>query len=318
MKTSILVRSFQVAVVLSTLVGAAPAVHADTIGYDPIVEWCNDSVSILDQAEQQAKMVYSMGRTKDAKNILLGALQHASSVAPGFGRGRGPITMRAIQRVTQIATLVDRSISNDLLGDRTSAVFMFRGYNFIRDVAQNLDVPYYVPYTYGRRGGDFDVGAFEEAFVQIAADQLDMVVDSLVLGGGQRGTVPLGTPRAVLKAMEVAAAASAYDLRNSLWAANFACEIQQLSGLSAKLASFNAGNRSLYRSEPEAFYATTAEAKYLVGMISNGLGCAGYSSQYDQNNSYDPNNGYDPNSGYDPYGNGNNNNNGGYNPRRRN
>lgn len=273
MKTSNLVRSFLFITVLAALVGHTPTVRAQD-GYDSIIEWCNDSILILDQAEGEAKRVYSMGRVKDAKNILLGGLQRASSMAPGFGR-RGPITMKAIQRVTQIAHLVDRSISSDSLGDRTSVVFIFRGYAFIRDVSQNLDIPYYLPYYYDRCGRDFDVEQFERAFVQIAADQLDMAVDSLVLNGGN---VPLGTPRAVLKAMEVAAAASAMDLRNSLWAVNFACEIQQLSGLSAKLASFNAGNRTLYRSEPEAFYATTAEAKYLVSMIRSGLGCYAYDS----------------------------------------
>lgn len=275
MKTSILVRSFQIAAVLTALVASAPAVHAQQIGYDPIIEWCNDSVTILDQAEEQAKMVYSMGRTRDAKNILLSALQRASSTAPSFGRS-GPITMRAIQRVTQISTLVSRSISNDFLGDDTSVIFMFRGYAFIRDVAQNLDTPYYVPYYYGRRGNDFDAEQFKYAFVQVAADQLGMVLDALVIQGGQRGTVPLGTPRAILKAIEVAAAASAFDLRHSLWAVNFACEIQQLEGLSARLRSFNSGSRSIYRSEPEAFYASSAEANYLVDMIREGNGCGGF------------------------------------------
>lgn len=274
MKTSNLVRSFQLVLVLSVFSGSASPAHAQEVGYDPIIEWCGDSVSLLDQAEEQAKMVYSMGRSTEAKNILLSALQRAASIAPTFGR-HGPITMKAIQRVTQIATLVDRSISDDRLGDRTSVVFMFRGYSFIRDVAQNLDIPYYVPYYYDRRSGDFDVEQFERAFIQIASAQLEMVIDSLVISGGQRGSVPLGTPRAVLKALEVAAAASAADLRNSLWAVNFACEIQQLLGLSAKLAAFNAGNRTLYRSEPEAFYATTAEARYLVGMISGGMRCGG-------------------------------------------
>jgi len=273
MKTSNLVRSFLFVAVLSAFVGHAPVVRAQD-GYDSLIEWCNDSLLILDQAEGEAKRVYSMGRVKDAKNILLGGLRSASAMAPGFGR-RGPITMKAIQRVTQIAHVVDQSISNDQLGDRTSAVFIFRGYAFIRDVSQNLDIPYYLPYYYNRCGRDFDIEQFERAFVQIAADQLGMAVDSLVLNGG---SAPLGTPRAVLKAMEVAAAASAMDLRNSLWATSFACEIQQLSGLSMKLASFNSGNRTIYQSEPEAFYATTAEAKYLVSMIHSGLGCYAYDS----------------------------------------
>lgn len=275
MKLSIFVRTLQSAVFFLAVSGGGLSAQAQDTGYDPIIEWCNHSVTILDQAEEHAKSLYTRGRVKDAKNVLLGALQRAASSAPGFGR-RGPITMRAIQRVTQIATLVDRSISNDPLGDRTSVVFLFSGYRFIRNVAENLDVPYYVPYYYGRRGDDFDIQAFERVYVRIAADQLSMVIDALVLETG-RGSVPLGTPRAVLKAIEVAAAASASDLRNSLWAVSFACEIQQLSALSARLASFNSGSRTYYSNEQEAFYSATDEVRYIVGVINYGYGCGGYS-----------------------------------------
>lgn len=286
-----------VAIVLavSALSGSIANAKQYPVTEDGITEWCNDSMSDLSRAEQTARMVYSTGRYRDAKNILISGLVNASSRPLGWG-SHGPITAKAIQRVRDISIAIDRSVSSSELGDRTSVVFLFEGYSFVRKVSRDLDIPYQVPYYWGPHrdhcrdcsDGDFDIEAYEKAFVTYATEQLDLVVNGLTLGSGDRGGMsPLGDPKAVLKALEIAASASAYDVRNSLWATHFACEIAQLRGLSMKLAAFNSGDRSLYRSSPEAFYATVSEAQYLSTMISEGLGCSPFNYQRDDGG-YDP------------------------------
>lgn len=281
MKVSIVARTLRSAFVMAaifTLAGGVASARARSISADPILDWCNDSITILNSAEENARMVYSRGRVQEAKSILMNGLAEASAHPPGWG-SRGPVTMLAIQRVKKIATAVNAEIASDVLGDRTSAVYLFRGYQFIRDVALELDQPFYIPYYYGSHHGGcrdrcrgFDIEAFERAFVRYSAEQLESVVDSLTLRG-PHGDTPLGAPRAVLKALQIAAAASAYDLRNSLWAANFSCEIRELNQLSGKISAFLAGNRSLFRNEPEAFYATTTESRYLSHRIASGQHC---------------------------------------------
>jgi hypothetical protein len=288
MKTSVLSLSFKVALALIVGAPGMPSAFAHDPIVDQVLEWCDSSITVLEEAQRDAQISYSRGNFSQAKSQLMQGLVNASRRGDKWG-SRGSLTKLAIDRVTQIGVAVNREVAREHLGVKTTAAFLFSGYNFILEDVYDLDVNYYVQRRHGRNGGSSscrsgcgnDASDYEIRYLRFVKAELSMVMDALSVGSSRGGSVPYGTPRAGLKALEIIAKASAADLRDSMYVNDYACTVRSLESLSRNLNAYlTQGVCTNYRNDPEAFYSAFNEGHFLASQIEYGMSCGGSNSNY--------------------------------------
>lgn len=256
--------------------GAPRGERVVVVRVDPMVQWCQDSLAALQIAREQAMVALSKLHYRAARDILAQGLRNAQS--DGYaGAPNGPLTARAIKRGIRISEAVNSAVEGAPNGLKTSVHFMLSYYAFVEKVAREVDFPAYIPYYHHGRCEDcgaVDPETFENLFVQYARDELSQVLEHLASEDGDH-VFPLGNAAGFLKALELTASFAAWDLRSSLWAARYACAIERLSGLSARLQSYNAGATAFFNSDYEAVNSAYREAQDLVSRIEPSFGCNG-------------------------------------------
>jgi hypothetical protein len=158
----------------------------------------------------------------------------------------------------------------------TRVLFLESYLKFVQDVAANIDIPYYIPYY--NRGGcrdcvpDLSEEAFSQKLLQMAKNELGMVLDVLATRAPDGRVFPQGNPTAFLVALEFTSYNAALDLQASLVYTRLACVISQLSILNARLASYNSGNTSEFRNREDwAMQISYTEASDAIREINRAL-----------------------------------------------
>lgn len=242
-------------------------------GYDRLVEWCQDSVRILREARERASQALSMGDYHHAKRQLIRGLE-AANRGSNLNRTQGPLTGRATYRGVQLAHELERALQGSRAKDSTIVHFLFGYYEFVFYVAEQLDIPYYIPY---RRCGTAcdarDDEQYDRALQLFAKEQVNVVLTTLA-DPGNRNIYPKGDPTGYLVALEASLGYAACDLRETLRAARFSCSILALESLQGRLAEFNRNpSSSVYRSEPEAVTSSYYEAADILTELNAEQGC---------------------------------------------
>ena len=226
--------------------------------------WCRDRLMALNQAEYEARALYSRSRFDDALLALENGLHRAKDQVQQ--EYTGALTVNAILRGDAILEELKKTTAPGPKQSRTLAYFLFEYFGFIRQVANELDNTYYVPYR-GGYGQCQDPIEFEYKFIEFAKRQVELVLNDLALSDRRTGAVyPIGLPESFLKALEMTASYLAYDLNNSLFATRYACDIDQLNYLSNRLHVYNTTKQG-YIDDFDAVNASASQAAYLVGQI---------------------------------------------------
>jgi hypothetical protein len=236
---------------------------------DPLADWCRDTLLRLREARRYARDASSRGDAESARLQLVRGMTSAL----GSGADDGLLTRRALRRGIEIARAIEREAAQARTSARTAAYFLFAYYDFLEEVIETLDLPYSI---HDRdcdrcRDEDFDLN-YEQAFVDYARRQVEVVLQTLVDDRRAGGLTPIGTPSAYFAALEVSAEGAAHDLRDSLWASRYACQIRGLEGLAARLGAHLRGGGP-YRNDVQALRWSHAEASDLVAELDNGSNC---------------------------------------------
>jgi len=230
--------------------------------------WCTDALRTLDLARRDADVAYYRGDLMTAKGHLMNGLER--SQAGNNFRNAGPLTARAIARGIVLAREIDAATQAELNGARTTVYFLFRYYDFVAIVADRLDYPFYIPFTNCRGCRLAEEAIFEHRFLDYTKEQVQLVMDSLTESTGdlRRGAVfPIGAPEAFLHALELSSTYASQDLRESLWASRYACQIDSLNQLASRLAS------GAYLDEVDAVNSAYLMARDILEEIQPGKGC---------------------------------------------
>lgn len=250
----------------------------DNRHYDRLVQWCQDSVRMLREARERASQSLSMGDYGAAKRQLVRGLETANR-GSRVNRAQGPLTGRATFRGVEIARTLEQAMGDSSAADSTIVHFLFGYYEFVFYVADQLDVPYYIPYKRcGDRCENNDNEKYDRALQLFAKEQVNVVLTTLAEPNG-RFIYPKGDPTGYLVALEVALGYAACDLRESLRAARYSCSILALESLQQRLAAFNRSS-DVYRSEPEAVTSSYYEADDILRDLAAEQACERRWPQY--------------------------------------
>jgi hypothetical protein len=229
-------------IALIGLMSTAPALinsaHAEaTMSYDnqsDVTVFCRDRLSVLKAAFRKAEIEAQAGNTLNSAILLEQGLREANQrINPRFGNA---LTAKAIKRGILLLDSL-KSTDNSRQKLRTLNNFLFNYYVFIEEVSNKLDVPYFVVGTGFSRISNSNQ-QFEKLFVSFAKEQVEMVLKTMTTSSYEQGgevIYPVGTPDIVLTALKVTVDAMSSDLRDSIFAARYACTIQSLETLSSDL-----------------------------------------------------------------------------------
>ena len=244
---------------------------------DPAITWCNNVVRELERAEQLAGFAFRQGNFGKAASILQSAISDAAHNPYG---NQGPLLARALIRGEQLSQVIRQSVGNAPNAPRTVIYFLSKYIGFVKEVAMNLDVNYYIPYTRCRdcgMGNPFDDEEFERRLLEYSRSEVQVILDSMTVSGGDTGypVVPVGSTASFVNLLSRSAQYSSNDLRESVFAPRYGCVIHYLSELSQMLDAGGLGNA------PDTVNYAYQEASSLVDEIKPGVGCFNYDPYHD-------------------------------------
>jgi hypothetical protein len=261
---------FLIAFILAcgVIMGDSPArAHSSHSGPRPFPRWCEGRLAVLDQAEGLARKLYITGRHAEALQALQEGLREAASQVNS--RYRTAITVNAVLRGVDLMDELTRATAGDVKQVRTLLVFGFEYYEFIHNVAEKLDIPYFEPAPCGYC--NVDVGQWESDYVSYSQQQVQMLLNRLTSQeyyGGYLYYHSLGTPSAFLKALELTTEYLAADLDYTLIASRYSCVVGDLTRLSRKLSRYNGPGKAGYLDDADATNSAANEAQEIINQIA--------------------------------------------------
>jgi hypothetical protein len=268
------------------ILAALPAVDsrpaaAQAMGVDPVLVWCRSSIEALNVAETRANEArYFTGPDAELAALEAGLAQAEQNSFPG---STGPLTLTAIRRGRVFASSMRSQYGQTSGGNRTIAHFLHEYYGFIRKVANEIDMPYFIPQTYCERCRptipDYSY-ELERRNVDFAALQLKLALEKMATGQG--GMIfPIGPADApsdgFLTVLKLSAAFVVEDLRPSLYGSPFACLIARLQEITAEAGAMLAPGTSEWQKAYEV-RKLHAETEFFARELFRPANCpsAGY------------------------------------------
>jgi hypothetical protein len=218
-----------------------------------VSSFCRDRLTVLKRAYHQAEMLSQMGNHIQSVAVLEGGLLEASArISPYYAN---TLTSKAIRRGISLLQKL-KAAPEDKQKLRSINQFLFNYFNFIEDVSNRIDVPYF------GRNIDMNNTVFEKVFTNFAKEQVNMVLASMTVTEG--GIIyPIGSPDLVLTALQVTTNAMANDLSESVFASFYACSIEDLQYVSSDI-KYYLQTRSTYADDFVAVQELITEVKHTV------------------------------------------------------
>lgn len=236
---------------------------------DDISYWCNDRLGELTHAFNFAQQEYRLGNAERSLELLEEGLVRATQ---RINRYRNSLTARAILRGVSLARSLKATTQGQAQQIRTLNHFLFNYYDFIEEVAKNIDIPYYSAVNTCRYCSDErnDVDdEIENAFMQYSQRQVEVALNTMASTDDNGVTFPVGSPRALLKALELTTQFYANDLRESLGATRYACTIVDLEYISRRLADFNSSGNGFH----DMYYAIQESVSFIRSILGQDSRC---------------------------------------------
>lgn len=222
-------------------------------GDENFAMWCKDKMSQLRNSKERALMFYVNNDIAGSISVLKDGLERASTDSDRFQTM--PLTLKSILRGVAISNEVEVATSNDKNHLRAFNYYLNKYYEFIFDVANNLDIPFFenTRCGYCRSTGE----KYERLFTRYAFEQVKMVLDSFAVNHG--GAVyPKGSLNTFTTSLKHSSANAANDLRESIFSTFYACKIVALEDLESDLVT------SRYPNQVIAFRSFYAQAQSIV------------------------------------------------------
>lgn len=199
---------------------------------DQFSVWCEDRLFILRNARTEASRAVFRGNYSLAVATLINGLEAAAR--DGY-HTNPPLTQTLIVRGEVLGKSLLAHVSREINGVKAVNLFLENYYDLIENMAQRVDIPYFIPGTCGYCNHR-DSTEFERNLIELARMQVSLVNDALLFNGTM---IPIGPSSLYLKALEMMSYFASFDLRSSLFSNFYSCQIRSLEVIHAKLRSFN-------------------------------------------------------------------------------
>jgi hypothetical protein len=227
-----------------------------------ISSFCRDRLAILKNAYRQAELESQLGNVSNSVAILEAGLRTANArINPRLANS---LTAKSIRRGL---TLLDNLKSTAAHKQKTRAInnFLFNYFIFIENVSNSLDIPFFASDS-GYKKAYNSNERFERLFIDFSKEQVEMVLATMT-STSQEGRYeiiyPIGSPTLVLTALRVTTLAMANDLSDSLFAAHYACTIEELDNVSTNISLYLTG-QSPYSDDFVAVQELVGAAKHAL------------------------------------------------------
>lgn len=265
-------KSKLITIALIGLMATAPALiqsakadslmREDLYSQSGVASFCRDRLVILKAAYRQAEIESQMGNVSNSIAILESGLRSANlRINPRLANS---LTAKSIRRGI---TLLDNLQATPAHKQKLRAInnFLFNYFLFIEKVSNSLDIPFFASESGYRQAANAN-DRFERLFIDFSKEQVEMVLATMTSSsreGRYEVIYPIGSPTLVLTALRVTTLAMANDLSESLFAAHYACTIEELDNVSSAISRYLSGSTS-YPDDFVAIQELVGAAKHAI------------------------------------------------------
>lgn len=238
-------------------------------GMGDVTAWCRGSIGILNMARATAVpatlnsdfagalATYRSGMAQAIQNAQVGGLDQS-------------LTLKALERTLMIGDSLYMALLGSEDRDRMLVNFYMDAYEFITKVAEQIDIPVFIPYTRSNR--PFDPLVHEQHFAEYGAEQLKWLFEKFTYEDSQQYYTNFDAT-IYLTLAEFITAGVAEDLSESIFVNAYACQVQDLHYLAQMLGKHNAGDRTVYQGRNKyAVNSSVAVIKQVIQKLH--VGCS--------------------------------------------
>lgn len=238
-------------------------------GLGEVTAWCQGSVGILNVAKATAlpATLYSdfSGALAIYKSGVVQAIQNAETV--GLGQS---LTLKALERTLAISEALSMALIDSEDRDRMLVNFYMEAYDFLIKVAEEIDIPVYIPYVRANR--PFDIHRHERRFAEYGVIQLSWLLQKFTYEDRDQYYTNFDA-KIYLTLAEFITSGVSQDLSESIFANAYACQVQDLHYLGQMLGKHNAGDRMVYQGRNK--YAVNSSVSSIKRVIEKlRIGCS--------------------------------------------
>jgi hypothetical protein len=208
--------------------------------HPPQAHWCNDTFLLLNRARERSRVQSLRGQHLASLSTLKQALSE-STQSEQVGHPNKPATLTALLRAQIFLQTIENALENNPNSTRTSVLFLDRYFQFVIETMGPLDQNYYLPYlNQGHCYGGcspLNMPQFEYEYLAAVRSQMTSIIDSLTVRGPRGLLVPLGSPIAFARALQLSVSYAIEDLQFTPFAPYFGCKIKELEFLAWDIES---------------------------------------------------------------------------------
>lgn len=238
-------------------------------GLGDVTAWCRGSLGILNMARATAVPATLNSDFASAyatyRSGIVQAIQNAHA-----NRLDQSLTLKSLERTLLIGDTLYAALMGSEDRDRMLVNFYMDAYEFIAEVADQIDIPVFIPYIRSNR--PFDPLIHEQRFADYGAQQLQWLLEKFTYESNEQYYTNFDAT-IYLTLAEFITAGVAQDLSESIFVNAYACQVQDLYYLGQMLGKHNAGDRTVYQGRDK--YAVNSSVAVIKNVIQKlRVGCS--------------------------------------------
>ncbi len=238
-------------------------------GLGDVTAWCRGSIGILNMAKNTAVPATLNSDFAGSLATLRSGIAQAITNAQADGLDQS-LTLKSLERTLQIGDSLYMALIGSEDRDRMVVNFYMDAYDFITKVADQIDIPVFIPYI--RSNTPFDPLVHEQRFADYGAEQLKWLLEKFTYEDREQYYTNFDAT-IYLTLAESIASGVAQDLSESIFVNAYACQVQDLMYLGQMLGKHNAGDKSVYQGRNK--YAVNSSVAVIKNVIQKlKVGCS--------------------------------------------
>lgn len=242
-------------------------------GLGDVTAWCRGSIGILNMARATAVPATLnsdfAGALATYRSGMMQAIQNAHS-----SNLDQSLTLKALERTLLIGDTLYMALIGSEDRDRMMVNFYMDAYEFIAKVAEEIDIPVFIPYIRSNR--NFDPLIHEQRFADYGAVQLQWLLEKFTYEDSEQYYTNFDAT-IYLTLAEFITSGVAQDLSEGIFVNAYACQVQDLHYLGQMLGKHNAGDRTVYQGRNKyAVNSSVAVIKQVIRKLHSGCSRAAF------------------------------------------
>lgn len=242
-------------------------------GLGDVTAWCRGSVGILNFSKDQAVPALTKGKYASALTTLTSGVSQAIEAAEESDHGKS-LTLSTLERIHLMGDALYSAMVESEVRDQMVVLFYIEAYDFVKKVADEIDIPVFIPYA--RENREFDPVAYRQHFADYGSKQLQWLLKNFTYESTEQ-YYAYYDQKIYLTLAESVVAGVAQDLSATVFGNAYSCQVQDLKYLATNLAKHNGGDQEVYQGDDKiAVNSSVGRIKAVIQNLKTGCSHAAF------------------------------------------